>query len=82
LWKRKPILEYFWILLRIDGEAINASPGGSLARAEGKKEKLHESDYLLGVFDKCRMGALRFKEDKSGPFLNDTKDFAVPHGLP
>jgi len=49
-----------------------------LARAEGKKEKLHESDYLLGVFDQCRMGALRFKEDKSGPFLNDTKDLAAP----
>ena len=49
-----------------------------LARAEGKKENLHESGYLLGVFDQCRMGALRFKEDKSGPFLNDTKDLAVP----
>jgi serine/threonine-protein kinase HipA len=49
-----------------------------IARTAGKKEKLHESDYLLGVFDQCRMGALRFKEDNSGPFLNDNKDLAIP----
>jgi serine/threonine-protein kinase HipA len=50
----------------------------AIARAEGKKEKLYESGYLLGVYDQCRMGALRFKEDKSGPFLNDNKNMAIP----
>jgi serine/threonine-protein kinase HipA len=37
-----------------------------------------ETDYLLGVFDEARMGALRFKEDASGPFLNNNKELAVP----
>jgi len=39
---------------------------------------LRESDYLLGVFDGHRMGALRFKEDPDGPFLNDNKEHASP----
>src|SRR5262245_4873013 len=35
-----------------------------LARKEGRKErKLLESEYLLGVYDKNRMGALRFRTD-------------------
>jgi serine/threonine-protein kinase HipA len=49
------------------------------ARLEKRTEKtLFESDYLLGVFDEHRMGALRFKEDIDGPFLNDNKKFASP----
>jgi len=36
------------------------------------------SDYLLGVFDEQRMGALRFKESASGTFLNDNRSFATP----
>jgi len=39
---------------------------------------LRESDYLLGVFDGHRMGALRFKDDPDGPFLNDNKEHASP----
>jgi len=43
-----------------------------LARAEGRKARtLFETDYLLGVFDGHRMGALRFKEDEDGEFLNN-----------
>ena len=30
---------------------------------------LHEIDFLLGVQDESRMGALRFKRDPDGPFL-------------
>lgn len=42
-----------------------------LARREARKEQtLFETDYLLGVFDGHRMGALRFKEDEAGAFLN------------
>jgi serine/threonine-protein kinase HipA len=42
------------------------------ARSEERSPgTLHESDYLLGVFDGHRMGALRFKEDPESPFLND-----------
>ena len=50
-----------------------------LARAETRREKtLFETDYLLGVYDDHRMGAIRFKETESGPFLNDNKDMATP----
>ena len=34
--------------------------------ASEKPRKLTESDYLLGVYDKSRMGGLRFKVDPSG----------------
>jgi serine/threonine-protein kinase HipA len=49
------------------------------ARKEERKPKtLFETDYLLGVFDSHRMGALRFKENTDGPFLNDNKAMASP----
>ncbi|PZE18242.1 type II toxin-antitoxin system HipA family toxin [Putridiphycobacter roseus] len=51
----------------------------ALARKEERTEqKLFATDYLLGVFDGHRMGALRFKLDKLGPFLNDNKAQASP----
>jgi serine/threonine-protein kinase HipA len=51
----------------------------ALARSEKRPEvTLRESDYLLGVFDGHRMGALRFKEDINGPFLNNNERFASP----
>jgi len=41
------------------------------AKEEGRESKiLHDIDYLLGVFDESRMGALRFKLDPAGPFLD------------
>jgi len=50
-----------------------------LARSEKRHESnLLESDYLLGVFDGHRMGALRFKEDPNGPFLNNNEHLASP----
>lgn len=50
-----------------------------LARREGRKpRKLGERDYLLGVYDKARMGALRFKEEKNGQFLSDDQELATP----
>lgn len=39
---------------------------------------LYESDYLLGVFDGHRMGALRFKLDPEGEFLDNDKIHASP----
>ena len=36
-----------------------------------KPRTLYEIDYLLGVYDQSRMGALRFKTDLNGPFLDD-----------
>jgi serine/threonine-protein kinase HipA len=50
-----------------------------LAKKENRKLKnLFEEDYLLGVFDLHRMGALRFKNDANGPFLNDNMEIAAP----
>lgn len=49
------------------------------AREESRpKRVLHESDYLLGVFDQHRMGALRFRNDPNGPFQDDDPTFASP----
>jgi serine/threonine-protein kinase HipA len=50
-----------------------------LAR-EGKREerKLLESDYLLGVYDEHRLGALRFRIDPQGEFLDNNKELATP----
>lgn len=50
-----------------------------LAREQGRKEhKLLESDYLLGVYDELRMGALRFRTNPQGPFLDNNKNLATP----
>ena len=50
-------------------------------RARQKKRSVKrflESDYLLGVHDKTRMGGLRFKTDAAGPFLNNDYELSVP----
>lgn len=39
---------------------------------------LMESDYLLGVYDGHRMGALRFRLSENDPFLDDQADIAAP----
>ncbi len=50
-----------------------------LAKIENRKiRNLYEEDYLLGVYDLHRMGAVRFKQDTSGPFLNDNLGLAAP----
>lgn len=50
-----------------------------LADKEGRKpRKLHDSDYLLGVYDETRMGGIRFKSDPAGPFLADDSETTVP----
>ena len=43
-----------------------------------KPRKLTESDYLLGVSDKTRMGALRFSLSENGPFLAEDEGDPVP----
>jgi serine/threonine-protein kinase HipA len=42
------------------------------------KARLYESDYLMGVHDAYRVGALRFRRDDEGPFLDDQHDIAAP----
>lgn len=41
-------------------------------------KKLLESDYLLGVYDNLRMGALRLKTSRQGEFLNNDKKLSAP----
>ena len=43
-----------------------------------KSQRLTESAYLLGVHDTYRVGALRFRRDDAGPFLDDRTDSAAP----
>ncbi len=53
--------------------------------AQEAKEKditiptLRDIDFLLGVFDESRMGALRFKTDPDGPFLDNNAIAPTPH---
>ena len=50
-----------------------------LARQEQRKPRsLSESDFLLGVYDESRMGALRFSLSEDGDFLSNDKSFATP----
>ena len=50
-----------------------------LAREENRMpQALSESDFLLGVCDETRLGALRFSFEKGGPFLSAEKDLAAP----
>ena len=61
------------------GETLMRRRENIFARNEKRKPKtLLASDYLLGVFDDHRMGALRFKENESGPFINDNISMATP----
>lgn len=50
-----------------------------LARQEGRKPRaLYETDYLLGVYDPNRMGALRFKQNPDGEFMDWNKTLSTP----
>ena len=53
-------------------EAIQAK------KEERKPKALQESDFLLGVYDEARMGAIRFKTEETGGFLSDDKELATP----
>ncbi|HPQ48208.1 MAG TPA: type II toxin-antitoxin system HipA family toxin [Clostridia bacterium] len=49
------------------------------ARNENRRPRaLHESDYLLGVNDKSRMGALRFSLQDGGTFISGDESYSVP----
>lgn len=59
------------------GRVLMRRREAQLARAEGRSERrLLESDYLLGVHDGHRMGALRYRVD--GRFLDDNDELASP----
>lgn len=49
------------------------------ARNENRKpNKLHDIDFLLGVYDQTRVGALRFKEAEDSAFISDDRETAAP----
>ena len=61
------------------GRVLLERKEAELARLENRKVRnLFETDYLLGVFDGSRMGALRFKIDPEGDFLDNDADMATP----
>lgn len=50
-----------------------------VARQQTRRPKvLYEMDYLLGVHDLYRMGALRFKREMTGEFLDFDEKFSAP----
>jgi serine/threonine-protein kinase HipA len=51
---------------------------GQRAGTVDKSVRLYESDYLLGVHDTYRSGALRFKLDDQGEFLDNQHGTAAP----
>jgi serine/threonine-protein kinase HipA len=61
------------------GRVLMQRREAAIAKQEGRAvKKLLESDFLLCVYDGHRMGALRFKLDDKGAFLNDNKEMAAP----
>lgn len=61
------------------GRVLMQRRDAAIAKQEDRAaKKLLESDFLLGVYDRHRIGALRFKLDNDGPFLNDNKAMAAP----
>lgn len=61
------------------GRLLMKKREAAAARKEGRApDKLYESDFLLGVFDGHRMGALRFKLDLNGDYLDNNSITASP----
>jgi serine/threonine-protein kinase HipA len=61
------------------GRVLMQRREAAIARQEKRPpNKLLESDFLVGVYDGHRMGALRFKMAADGPFLNNNKEMATP----
>lgn len=49
------------------------------AKERGEKTPtLYDIDFLMGVYDESRMGALRFKTDPNGAFLDSNKTSSTP----
>ena len=61
------------------GKTLMKRRAAQVARETGRPVPvLYDIDFLLGVFDKTRMGALRFKLDVHGPFLDDNNGMPSP----
>ena len=73
--KQYPTLSYGFGLFQ---DAAPDSWGRKIIRRREKRGNLRESDYLLGVFDLTRVGALRFKIEGSDAFVNADGDNPAP----
>lgn len=61
------------------GRVLMQRREAAIAKQEERyPKKLTESDFLLGVYDGHRMGAMRFKLADAGAFLNDNAAMASP----
>lgn len=61
------------------GRTLMKRRAAILAKENGKTTPvLYDIDFLLGVYDETRMGALRFKLAEEGPFLDDNKGMPTP----
>ena len=61
------------------GRTLMRRRAAQQARERNEKTPfLYEIDFLLGVYDESRMGALRFKTDMNGPFLDDNNETPTP----
>lgn len=47
-------------------------------KADEKPKKLQETDFLIGVYDKSRVGGLRFKTEKNGEFQSSDDQLSTP----
>jgi len=61
------------------GRTLMKKRAAQIAKIHGKTATvLHDFDFLLGVADSGRMGALRFKLDPEGSFLDDDTNSPIP----
>ena len=61
------------------GRTLMKRRAAQQARELGEKATtLYDIDYLLGVYDESRMGALRFKTALDGPFLDNSTEMPTP----
>ncbi len=61
------------------GQTLMKRRAAQLAKEAGRPASvLYDIDFLLGVNDETRMGALRFKLHKNGSFLDDNHDMPTP----
>ncbi|MEO8254837.1 MAG: HipA domain-containing protein [Flavobacterium sp.] len=61
------------------GRTLMKRREAQIARKNNEKPRtLYDIDFLLGVFDESRMGALRFKTDLTGDFLDNNKTTSTP----
>jgi serine/threonine-protein kinase HipA len=61
------------------GRTLMKRRAAQLAKEAGRPvPNLYDIDFLLGVYDATRMGALRFKLNKDGSFLDDNHSMPTP----